>query len=128
MISRILSPLLLVAGVAQAAILPLQSGTYVLAGVPCRDPPFAAMFHYDGHQFSYPHASKCHSTIVSRQRGVYRVRETCSALGDGSAAAPSTTVTNYIIMSAERVAVRRGMARRDAEYRRCSPAKPGKGA
>ena len=67
MISRDLWPLLLATGVAPAATLPFSPGTYVQAGVPCDDPPFAATFDYDGHRFSYPHASKCRSAVVSHQ-------------------------------------------------------------
>ena len=99
MTSRHLWPILLATGVAQAASLPLSPGTYVRADVTCDDPPFAATFDYDGHRFSYPHASNCRSTIVSRQGRTYRVRETCSALGDGSPARPDTNLTAYTIAS-----------------------------
>ena len=75
---------------ANGARLPLKPGTYVLAGTPCKDPPFAAMFSYDGRQFSYPHASGCQSTVLSHRGRSYRIRETCSALGDGT---PTTSTT-----------------------------------
>lgn len=131
MIAHRLWPLLLMTGAVQAATLPLKAGTYVLTGVPCDEPPFAAMFDYDGNRFSYPHASKCRSTIVSRHGRVYRVREQCAALGDGSPTAPFTTVTNYKIVSQTRVALLRADEKRDPVsrvYRRCSPIQSSRGS
>lgn len=121
MIASKLWPVLLMAAATQAATLPLVSGRYVLASLPCKDPPFAAMFDYDGHRFSYPHASSCRSTVVTRQGSVYRFRETCTALGDGSATASFTAFTVYKIVSPERVTLRRGRGDGAYPYRRCLP-------
>ena len=105
---------------ASAATLPLKSGTYVLANVPCHDPAFAAMFTYDGRQFSYPHAKACQSETLSRLGRRYRVRETCSAEGDGSAAAPSTTAAIYEIFSARRVSIDKQNGGKPLVYRWCT--------
>jgi hypothetical protein len=96
---------LLGATAASAATLPLKTGTYVLADVPCHDPALAAMFAYDGRQFSYPHATKCRSFITSHRGNAYQVEETCSALGDGGAATPTTIKTTYIVLSPTQVRV-----------------------
>jgi hypothetical protein len=128
MIARKLWWLMLIPGAAQAATLPLKPGTYVLADTPCNDPPFAAMFDYDGRRFSYPHATDCRSAIVLHKGRTYRVRETCLALGDGSAAAPSTTISAYTIRSPERVEVRQGHEKANPVYRWCAPARANRGA
>jgi hypothetical protein len=108
MIARTSWPLLILLGTAaSAATLPLRPGTYVPAGSPCHDPALAAMFSYDGSKFSYPHASDCRSTITSHAGRTYRISETCSALGDGSASAPSTTLATYTILAHSRVQVSR---------------------
>jgi hypothetical protein len=119
MIASRLWPLVLMTAAAQAATLPLKPGTYVLATVPCNDPPFAATFDYDGRHFSYPHATHCSSAIVSRDDRLYRVRETCSALGDGSPTAASTVVTSYRILSRDRVDVRQAKETDYSTYRWC---------
>lgn len=105
---------------ANAASLPLRPGAFVLKDQPCRAPAFAAMFQYDGREFSYPHASRCRSTTLSHRGRTYRLRETCSALGDGSPAAPTTTVSSYEVVSPTEVRVSQG-ARHDASsYRWCA--------
>jgi hypothetical protein len=111
--------LVFAATAAQAAILPLRPGTYVLANTPCRDPALAGVFSYDGRQFSYPHAAACRSVILSHTGRTYRLRETCSALGDGGAAAPSTTVTSFRVMSATQVWVSHRNNRFSSSYRWC---------
>ena len=127
MAARMFLPLIMIAGVAQAASLPLRAGTYVLADVPCSDPPFAALFDYDGQHFSYPHATKCVSVITARAGATYGVRETCSALGDGTPTAPSTISARYRILSPDRVSIRQASAGKDRVYRRCAPSRPGGG-
>lgn len=97
--------ILLLGTVANASVLPLRPGTYVLADASCRDPALAAMFTYDGRHFSYPHASACRSVTLSRTKRTYRVKETCAAEGDGTVAVPSTTVSTYEIRSATQVRV-----------------------
>ncbi len=39
--------------------LALKRGVYVLKGVDCKDPPFAAMKSWDGIGFSGPHSTEC---------------------------------------------------------------------
>ncbi len=102
---RALPLLALCATATSAAVLPLKPGTYVLKDSPCRDPALAAMFSYDGHRFSYPHASGCRSVTLAQNGRRYRVRETCHAAGDGTPEAPSRTDTTYEIQSATQVSV-----------------------
>jgi hypothetical protein len=116
---RTLALLALIATTADAAVLPLRPGTFVLMDQPCANPPFAAMFDYDGREFSYPHASRCRSTILSHAGKTYRRRETCSALGDGSPARSVTTVSTYEILSRTELRVS-DTAHRGAGYRWCS--------
>ena len=126
MIIRKIWPLILVLGTAaQSATLPIKPGTYVLAGVPCSDPPFAATFDFDGKRFSYPHASDCRSVVHAQGGHTYRVRETCSALGDGSPTKADTTEATYKILSADMVRIVRG-AKGASNYRRCPSSQPKK--
>ena len=105
---------------AAAAVLPLRPGMFVLKDQPCADPAFAAMFQYDGREFSYPHASRCRSTVLSHVGRAWRRRETCYALGDGTPAVPLTTVSSYEIKSATEVLVSDEAHSTAASYRWCS--------
>jgi hypothetical protein len=116
---RALILLAFVATSTQAAVLPLRPGTYVLANTPCRDPALAGVFTYDGKQFSYPHASRCRSAVISQIGRTYQLRETCSALGDGGPATPTTTITSYRIMSATQVWVSHRNGRFNSSFRWC---------
>jgi len=111
--------LMLVSTGSAAATLPLKPGTYVLADVPCTNPPLAALFTYDGRQFSYPHATGCRSIIQSHVGQVYRVQTRCSALGDGSRATPTTSLSSYVIASATRVSVGAGNGHARSTFRWC---------
>ena len=120
MIARVpFALLMLLATCANAATMPLKPGAYVLAGTPCKDPAFAAMFTYDGRQFSYPHASQCRSTIRSRTGRKYRIEETCSAQGDGTPTPPSTIASIYVIESATQVGVMKPSEHALSHYRWC---------
>lgn len=119
---RIMGLLALIATTADAAVLPLRPGIFVLRGQPCANPPFAAMFNYDGREFTYPHASQCTSAILSHAGKTYRRRETCAALGDGSPARSITTISIYEIRSQTEVRVR-DTAHHGAAYRWC-PGRP----
>lgn len=114
--------LLLCATAASAATLPLKPGTYVLADTPCHDPAFAAMFTYDGRHFSYPHASACRSLILSQRGHTYRVKEICSAAGDGTAASPTSTKSTYEILSPTKVRIDAQSHAPSLLYRRCPAA------
>ncbi len=124
MIAHKIWPLMLMmAAAANAAALPLKPGTYVMAGTSCHEPPFAATFDYDGRRFSYPHASDCRSIVRAHSGKTYHVTETCAALGDSSAATPTTLAATYTILSPTLVRVRQDHAKDDSSYRRCpSPA------
>lgn len=119
MIKRYVKALMLFGTAANAALLPLKHGTYVLASTPCRDPALAAIFTYDGRHFSYAHASACNSVIVSQASHKYWVRETCSALGDGTAAALDTTVSTYETLSLTKVRVSDQAGHKALLYRWC---------
>jgi Domain of unknown function (DUF305) len=106
---------------AHAASLPLRPGGYVLKGQPCAAPPLAAMFSYDGREFTYPHASQCRFTVLSHRGHVYRLREVCSALGDGSSSAPATTVSSYEIASQTEILVSGAGHHGASHYRWCAP-------
>lgn len=70
--------------------IPLKVGDYVLDGTGCTDAPFAAMAKWDGVGFGGPHASHCKTTVLHRRGNVFDVETTCSALGDGTPARPTT--------------------------------------
>lgn len=104
---------------ANAATLPLKPGSYVLADTPCKAAPFAAMFEYKGQGFSYPHASRCRSTILSHSGQSYRVKETCAAQGDGTPAKPVTLTSTYTVKGMTQVDVRKTGTRATSPYRWC---------
>ncbi len=122
-------PVLLITGTAsQAATLPLKPGSYVLEGTPCKDPPFAALFDYDGRAFSYPHAAQCRSIVRAHHGRTYRIEETCSAQGDGTPAKPDTMSAIYTVLSRQSVAIRKGQDKTSATYRWCRAPSPRRGA
>jgi len=129
MIARTGWPLAMMLGtMASSATLPLRPGTYVETGSPCHDPALAALFDYDGRRFSYPHATNCRSVIQSHAGRTYRVTESCSALGDGSAAIPDTRQATYIVLSNSRVRIDRGPANTTSSYRWCASPRARKGS
>jgi len=70
--------------IGQSPSITLRSGTYVLDGVACQDPPNAAILSWDGFTFSGAHSSRCRSQIAHLEKKRYQVKLTCSARGDGS--------------------------------------------
>jgi hypothetical protein len=84
-------------------LLPIEHGTYVREGVDAADPPFAAIFEYDGATISGPHSSQCTSTVTSHEDEKYLLSTTCNALGDGTPAAPYTEEERVVVRSATRV-------------------------
>jgi len=104
--ARVVHTLLLVAicvaGFAHAANapLPLKSGTYVVSSdKPCEDAAFADVIEFDVRSFHGPHEAQCQSTTLDQHGRSYRVSTTCRALGDGTAATPSTFVRRVRITS-----------------------------
>jgi hypothetical protein len=67
---------------ADSPALQLKQGVYV-AGQ-CEHAPNAAILVWNGVGFSGAHSSQCVSKILSRRGSRFRVRTTCSAVGDGS--------------------------------------------
>jgi hypothetical protein len=114
-----LALLALVSTVADAASLPLKPGTYVVVGTACKEPPFAAMFSYDGRAFSYPHATECRSTVTAHSGKTYRIAETCSALGDGTPTKPDTMTATYTVQSRTKVEIRNPTQKGVTSYRWC---------
>lgn len=111
---------LLIGTAADAAVLPLKHGTYVVVDTPCDKPAFAAVLTYDGRAFAYPHASDCRSVVRARSGQTFRVSETCSALGDGSKITPTTTNVAYIIQSRTRFALHKEGGSTPTAYRWCA--------
>ena len=64
--------------------LSLRHGIYVLDGISCKGPPFAAMQSWDGVGFAGPHASQCTTRILSNQGNHFDISTACAALGDGT--------------------------------------------
>lgn len=116
---RALPLVALIATTAQAASLPLRPGTFVTMGQSCSDAPLASLFHYDGRAFSYPHATRCRSDIVAQSGPTYTVRETCSALGDGTPAQPTTMTSTYTIISGTQVRMAKDDGQAARTYRWC---------
>jgi hypothetical protein len=110
----------LISTVADAASLPLKSGTYVLVGTACKEPPFAAMFAYDGRAFSYPHATKCRSIVTARRGKTFDIAETCSALGDGTPTKPVMLRASYAIDASTKVEIRKPGHTDALPYRWCA--------
>ena len=113
--------LLGVATVSQAAtsaLLPLDAGVYVVSTTtPCADAPLAGVARFDGLALSGPHESDCTSTVLSRQARTYRISTTCRALGDGSAATPTSQDQTVRVESRTRFAmVDHGT---ETDYARC---------
>lgn len=114
-----LALLALVSTVADAASLPLKPGTYVRVGTACKEPPFAAMFAYDGRAFSYPHATKCRSTVTAHRGKTFEITETCSALGDGTPTKPVMLRASYTVDASTKVEIRKPGQKDASPYRWC---------
>lgn len=103
---------------AETSLLPLESGTYTLAGYqPCDTAPFAGVAMFDGRAFSGPHASHCTSDVLDHHDGSYEVSTECRALGDGTPAAPTTVVMQLRVVSPTHYVLLGNGEQRD--YERC---------
>ena len=69
---------------AQIQDLSLKHGIYVLRGVDCKEPPFAALKSWDGVGFAGPHSGQCTTNVLSHRGNHFDVSTTCAALGDGT--------------------------------------------
>lgn len=67
---------------ADAPALKLKQGLYV-AGQ-CEHAPNAAILLWNGVGLAGAHSSQCVSKVLNRRGSRFRVRTTCSAVGDGS--------------------------------------------
>jgi hypothetical protein len=98
--------------------LPLHPGTYVIASYkPCQEAPLAGVSRFNGFSFEGPHASNCQTTVLRRRGSTYRIKTTCSAMGNGSPAVPSGSVQDIHIKSSSSFSVGNGKQR--TEYRQC---------
>ncbi len=104
--SGIASVVMFASAAAIAAPLPLKPGTYVREGVACHGAPFAAQFDYKNEEFAYPHATHCVTKITEHHGNMYKTTQTCSALGDGTPATPSSSAQEYEIISPSRLSVK----------------------
>ena len=103
---------------ATSALLPIASGTYVIASSkPCRDAPLAGIAQFDGRALHGPHESDCTSSLLSRHGKTYRISTTCRAFGDGSPAKPDTQVQTVRVESRTRFEMIDGSGKTD--YARC---------
>ncbi|MGC2656872.1 MAG: hypothetical protein WA324_02770 [Bryobacteraceae bacterium] len=102
--------------------IPLKPGDYVLDGTGCGDAPFAAMANWDGIGFGGAHESHCKTTILHQRKRVFDVETTCSALGDGSPATP-TSWKERITVSSETSFSRSAPGQAVRKYHWCAATK-----
>ena len=110
---------LMLAASANAATLTLKAGDYGAIGLPCDEQPNASTMSFDGHSFSYAHASKCTDRIAKQRVGVMTVVETCRAAGDGSPTHPDTQTFKLRQQRNDGFTVIK--ARSTMTFRRCGP-------
>lgn len=117
---RLLALSAVIATAADAAVLPMKPGSWVMIGDSCKDFAFASQFDYDGNAFSYPHATHCRSVIRAHSGRSYTIDETCTANGDGSRADPFSHAATFVIASPTRIVRRPGPGfEQPYEYRWC---------
>lgn len=115
--------LCLTSGFAFAApVIALKPGTYAERSIACGDAPFAALKMWDGRGFGGAHSSKCIATVLHARGKTFQIRDTCSALGDGTPAAPDVERATVTMQSSTAFRYTRSTpAGPDtAEYRWCS--------
>lgn len=112
--------LILGSGPARAVdqALPLQAGTYVVSSYrPCQEAPLAGVTRYNGLSFEGPHASNCQTSLLRQRGSSYRVKTTCTAMGDGSPAVQSASVQDIRVKSRTALVVDHG--KKKIEYGLC---------
>lgn len=92
---RLLLAIALVALPASVAaeVVPLRHGTYVRAGTPCADPPFAAMREWDGIGMADPHSHACRARLLARRGASYTISNSCIGTGVGPGVRTSERLT-----------------------------------
>jgi hypothetical protein len=106
---------------AAADVLPLAHGDYVLASVPCKAPPFAAMMNFDGRGLGGPHVSQCVTKILTHAAGRYTITTSCQAAGDGTPIPRAISSQDLTIVSPKHVILQNSQAGAEAlDYRWCS--------
>ena len=101
--TRFALALILASGVVRAAdapVLPLDTGTFVVAGHPrCDQAPLADVVAFDGRSLVGPHESDCRTEILERHGSSFRIRRSCRADGDGKPAIPAEFVQTVRVES-----------------------------
>jgi hypothetical protein len=100
--------------------LPLRHGVYV-RGQSCTDPANAEILNWDGVGFSGAHSSHCTSQVTPKGKR-FLVKNTCAAVGDGSANAAAGALEDSFslnILSSRRFELFKKNQKK-ATYRWCS--------
>lgn len=100
----------------------LKRGTYVAAGTPCKDAPFAAIKTWDGIGFGGAHSSKCTALVTRRVGNAVTINDVCTALGDGTPAAPDSETATVTVLGPRTFRYARSLHARTeaAVYRWCA--------
>jgi len=104
---------------AQSA-LPLRVGFYSSAD--CKDPPNAALLHFDGKNLNGAHSAACRDKVSKLDSGAYRLDQSCPAEqhAEGSAAYATSTSRQLTVQSATSFVLVDGSDAKHAErYRYC---------
>ena len=111
----------------QTSEINLRVGDYVLAGVPCKDAPFAAMREWDGRGFGTPHETRCSAHVVGRDTSGLLIENICTANGDGSPAPTSRQKLSLTIIGKNAFTFAPAPGERPfapVTYRRCKSTNP----
>ena len=105
--ARLALALFLGSGIVRAAdapVLPLDTGTYVVASYPrCDQAPLAGVVAFDGHSLAGPHDTDCRTEILERDGSSFRIRWGCRADGAGKPAIPTEFVQTVRVESRTRM-------------------------
>ena len=120
--TRLALALILASGAVRAAdapVLPLDTGTFVVASYPrCEEAPLAGVVAFDGRSLVGPHDSDCHTDILERDGSSFRIRRGCRADGSGKPAIPADFVETVRVESRTRM-VLTGLDGEAREYALC---------
>ena len=120
--TRLALALILACGVVRAAdapVLPLDTGNFVIASYPrCEEAPLAGVVSFDGRSLVGPHDSDCHTEILEHDGSSYRIRRGCRADGSGKPEVPADFVQTVRVESRTRMALT-GLDGQTKEYALC---------
>ncbi len=83
------------------ATLPLRIGFY--SSDDCKDPPNAALLHFDGRNLNGAHSAACRDAVTDVDLRTYRLRQSCPAeqQSNGALAYPTSSSRQLVLTSAE---------------------------